>query len=132
MCPSIASERGSTGSAETSRFHSFSAGNTGQPAIWGPGGVACGAGGPASGGPASGPARDSVDAPPWGPLLPHATTRAIVRQRESLTAFTVGSLPVSGPGRPSQDRADERLHCGERLLWFFAVRRVSAPFEQGG
>ena len=36
MYAMMASELGSTGSAETSRFHSLSAGNTGQPAMVGP------------------------------------------------------------------------------------------------
>src|SRR5437868_963849 len=122
-----ASERASTGSADTSRFQSFPAGKIGQPAISGPGGSARGGGGPASGGPGG-----TVEAAPWGPLLPHANASATAMQREGLTALTVGLPSGPGPVRPSRYRADERLHRGERFLGLLAMRGMAAPFEQRG
>src|SRR5438067_6903436 len=122
-----ASDRGSTGSAETLRFQSFSAGKIGQPAISGPGGPARGGGGPASGDPGG-----AVDAPPCGPLLPHANASTAAMQSESLTLLTVGPPPRPRPVRPSCHRADERLHRRERLLRLVPVGGVPGPFEQRG
>src|SRR5438105_8978334 len=126
-----ASDRGSTGAAETSRFQTSSAGNMGQPASVGP----AGAGGvPASGAPASCPGGDGagdglVSGDPPASEPPHAAEASrkarTVRGIRCWTPASYGGFP-----RGLGERSDESRHRLQHRRLALLVRSVPGSGDQ--